>query len=453
MSDALDLGFDPIDLDFSTDTEVDTPEVDLEVDTPEVDGEADGETTDTDKEGSEGVKEDQEKQQDGRKAPDAVRKALKAFRESSPEHAAAAKQLNDAYGRYEAYKGVFGKVEDARAAKTTLDTIETMGGFEGVQNTIADIEEVDRLLATGDVSVIDRIAEVAGEGLHKITPALIDRLQKDSPDAYKAAIRPHVVSAIASSGLSGAFAAVLNNLDMAKTPGANDEFKQKFEKQALEGLSSIYKFLEGLGKPEETDSTSKPDTKATDALTAREKALNDREESSFRQDVGVKANPEMNQSLSKALNPYLKQLKLGEVAKQDLVQGIYEEIGKLVNADKDYQKQKDTLFKAKNRNSANIAKFISSKFDSVASQAAKNVVGRRYGKSPAAKGAPSPVKPNAQGAGTKSETPAKGIGSLESPVKVKEFPDRKDIDIKGTTDEQIARGIRKLRTGKFIQLV
>src|SRR5690242_12800210 len=50
---------------------------------------------------------------DARTNPDAIRKALKALRDSSPENAPIARRLNDIVGREGAYRQVFPKVADA----------------------------------------------------------------------------------------------------------------------------------------------------------------------------------------------------------------------------------------------------------------------------------------------------------------------------------------------------
>lgn len=427
--------FPTLDLDFEeTPAEVvDAPEADetLELDAPEAD--------ETPAEGEQPA-EEEETPADGRKAPDDVRKALKALRDSSPENAKAAQVLRDAYGREQAYKAVWPTVKDAQAAQTTIATIESFGGLEGVQQTIAEIEEIDAQLAAGDPRALDKIMEVSGEGFAKIAPAMLDKLQASNPDAYAAAIRPHLVAAVGQSGLSDAFGAVMQALDIARTPGATPEFKAKFEGQAQEGLTKIHQYLQSL---KTAPADTKQPVQQNEAFTKREQALTEREEASFKEEVGRAANPTINESLRKAVAPYLKELKLAPQQRADFVQGVYDEVAKLVKADKVYQTTKSNLFKSKTRTSTDIAKHMSVKFDQVVGQAAKAVRDRRYGTASARTTKPGdPPKPGA----------AVGAGSVEKPILVKELPNRNDVDWTKTDDDMTIRGIRVLKSGKVIRL-
>lgn len=426
----LDLGFEPIDLDTPVEDnpELVTPEaednpelVTPPEETPEAEGEPEEEPT------------------DGRKVPDEVRKALKAFRDASPENAKAVSALRDSYGRELAYKAVFPSVKDAQAAQTTLQTVESYGGVEGIQATIAEIEEVDQLLAAGDPKALDKIIEVAGEGFAKIAPAMLDKLQSSNPDAYAAAIRPHLVDAIGKSGLSEAFEAVIRSMEFAREPGASPEFKGKYEKQATEGLSKIYQYLQNLGK--QAPPAASTATGAPDKISERETAVAAREAQQFNQEVGSQANVKMNASLEKAISPYLRQLKLAPQAKSDFVQGVYDEVAKLAKADATYQRNKDAMFKAKTKDAGKIAQLMSAKFDEVVGQATKTVAARRYGKAAPAAGAPK-VAPGTPG------TPA----VAGKPVLVKELPKFTDVDWDKTDDDMTMRGIRVLKNGKTVKL-
>lgn len=392
-------------------------------------------------EGEEPAEGEEEQPADGRKVPDEVRKALKAFRDASPENAKAASALRDSYGRELAYKAIYPTVKDAQAAQSTIQTIESYGGLDAVQATIAEIEEIDALLAAGDSKAVDKILEVAGEGAGKIVPAMLDKLQASNPEAYAAAIKPHLVQAIGSSGLSEAFGAVIQAYQFAQTPGATPEFKAKWEKDAVEGLTKIQQYLQGLGK---TDPNAKQPVQQNDAFTKREQEVAQREAAAFNNEVGTLANTKMNQSLQKAVAPYLKDLKLAPQARADYIQGVYDEITKLVKGDEVYQTQKNALFKSKTKDAGKIAQLMSAKFDAVVGQAAKTVKDRRYGGTTSARttNPGDPAKPGA----------AKGAGSVEKPILVKELPSRNDVDWTKTDNDMLVRGIRVLKSGKVIKL-
>lgn len=428
----LDLDFPALDLDAIDETPVE--ETPLE-ETPL-------EETPAEETPAEPTEETPEEPTDGRKVPDEVRKALKAFRDASPENAKAASALRDSYGRELAYKAVFPSVKDAQSAQSTLQTIESYGGVEGVQATIAEIEEVDQFLQAGDIRAVDKIIEVAGEGFSKIAPAMLDKLQASNPEVYAATIRPHLVAAIGSSGLTDAFGAVIQAYQFAQTPGATPEFKAKWEKDAAEGLSKIHQYLQNLGK---TPATPQATPGAPDKLTEREQQLAQREAQAFNTEVGSLANGKMNTSLSKALAPYLRaELKsVGKEGRQDVVNGVYEEIKKLALADKEYQRQKDALFKSKTKDASRIAQHMAAKFDAVVGDAVKTVVARRYGKSaPAVSGAQKTAPGGVQ----------TGPGSIAKPILVKELPKHSDVDWNKTDDDMTMRGVRVLKNGKTVKL-
>lgn len=442
----MDLEFPTLDLDAPMDDnlELDTQAAD---DNLELGNEADSEVSTGDDNPAEPAEGEEETLTDGRKLPDEVRKALKALRDSSPENAKAARALNDVYGREQAYKQVFPSVKDAQAAQGTIQTIESFGGLDAVQSTIAEIEEVDRMLRDGDPKAIDKILEVSGEGFGKIAPAMLDKLQASNPDAYAATIRPHLVTAIGQSGLNEAVAAVLNNFDLANTPGATGEFKAKFEKQAVEGLTRIQQYLHGLKsaeQPKAPTGTGAPD----DKLSAREQAVAQQEDKIFRESVGNHANTEITNSLAKALTPYLRGVKIDQVTRGRFTQAVYDQVAELVKADKVYQTTKDNLFKAKNKDAANIANHMKAKFSAVVGDAAKTVAGRAEWKAVlGTKGAPGAGAPKA------GAPPAPGgLGTAEKPILVKELPARTEIDWDKTDDEMTMRGIRVLKSGKVVRL-
>ena len=118
--------------------------------TPETGGETPGDGESTPEAGAEG----DERPVDGRTNPAAIRSALKAFRDLDPKNAPIARELNNAYGRYTAYKSVFPKVADAQSAKAILDAVGGNDGIAGLQQTIKSVNETDQLLFSGDRKVL-----------------------------------------------------------------------------------------------------------------------------------------------------------------------------------------------------------------------------------------------------------------------------------------------------------
>ena len=413
----------------------------LEIETPEVEGEeveteTDGEET-PEGEGTEVEGEDDA--HDGRKLPQKVREALKAFKDASPENTKVANTLRDAFGRATEYEQIFPKVQDARVAQQTIQSVGGVEGVQAMQAKVADFDEVDSLLAEGNPEVLDRIAEIAGEGLNKLVPDILSRMQSSSPEAYAAALKPFLYQGLVSTGLPAALHSIFENLQTARnTPGATPEFKKHYEDKADATLVQLSTWLQKLS----ADATQPPAAKNNDALTARETALNQREETAFQQDLRKVTSDHQSATLGKELAPYLKKLNLDPEAKIDLAQGIYDECARLIGADKTYKGQIDAAMKGKKRDATKISALMNAKVDAVAATAVKNVIGRRY------KSALGTTKPVVKGAVKPGVKPA--VQKPGAPIKVAVKPDRSQFDMSKTTQDMLVRGQAVLTNGKLV---
>jgi hypothetical protein len=414
--------------DFGFDSEIEQPELETpEIEHPEGEEPAEGEGEQT-----------EEEKRDGRQTPDAIRKALKAFRDGSPEYAKAAEVLKNSFGQAEAYKTVFPKVADAQAAQASIQSFEPYGGVEGAQTTLAGIQEIDALLADGDPAVLDHIAEIAGEGLNKLVPEILNRMQASNPQEYAEVLGPIVGQAVAQAGIPQYISQIWNALQNSRRADAPESFKKEHQEHADKLIEDLFKWSKEVGRTE--PQTAKKPSAVDAKLSAREQAIQQKENTAFDQEVGVAANEIMNKGLTKELSPYLDKLNLTHEAKQDLIDGIYAEVSKLALADKDYQRNRDAARTAKNRNPQKVADIMNAKFTQVLPQAVKAVVTRRYpngiGGKPAVRRGATPAQPAAPG----------------KPQLVKELPPRDLVDWDKTNDAMKIRGIRVLKNGKTVQL-
>src|SRR5581483_5661896 len=427
------------------DTPVDGLETDV-VEEPVETGLEDTETVEDDGTGDgEGGKQGEgEGAIDGRKLPAQVRSFLKTAKEADPAQAGTIKELGDGYFRYQAYKQVFPKVEDARAASAALQAIGGQDGIADIQGRIADMEEVDALLASGDASVLDRVAEIAGEGLVKLAPAFLDRVAQQSPEAFGEMVKPHLVAALNGAGLGTVLGQLAEAFEMANMPGASAEFKQAAQSKA----STLIKNMIGwLNEQNQSVQNAKKNAvnPSEQKLSEREKALQTKEENSFREGIRSTTSQHFNEVTGKALGPYLKQLNLSMDAKRDLAQGVIDEVSRLMEGDQSYQKQIKALLSAKSRDPKRIASFINAKIDAIAEQATKSVVMRRYGNS--LNGKRSAAKPGGKQQpqqGKPTSAAASGV------VRVAQKPDRSLIDYDKTSDIDLVQGRATLKSGKRV---
>lgn len=403
--------------------------------TPIDTGAAEAAATETEGEGSqEGQPQEGEGEgaHDARRLPSQIRSALKQFRDQFPDQAPVARALNDAYGRYTAYQQVFPKVEEARQARATLEALGGTDGVADIQARVADMEEIDSLLSAGDPAVLDKIRDIAGEGLGKLAPHLLDSLEQSDPEAYAGAIRPHLVAGLENAG----FQQALYQLSEALRTDNKDA--------ATKILSGMAEWFNQQKRDTEQSRRSTPDPREAQ-LTEREKQIQQREETAFRESLRGTTSTHANQTLGKTLSPYLKQLNLSLEAKQDLAQGIYDEVGRLLESDAGYQRQIKAMMGAKNRDMGRLTSFMNAKLTEIAPTAVKAVVTRRYGATLGKQGAPA-AKTNAAAQPKTAAT----AGTPNAPVRIAEKPGREMIDYQKTSDDDLVRGRAWLKSGKFV---
>jgi hypothetical protein len=400
-----------------TPTPTETTVEETPVETPE------GETTET-PEGGEGtgkVAAEGEKPVDARTNPDAIRKALKAMRDSSPENAPIARKLNDIVGREGAYRAVFPKVADAKQAKFLLESIGGGEGLTNLQNTIKSVNETDQLLYTGDGKVVKNLYEdmkAAGhpEALGKLASPFLDHLKEVDEKAYFSALRPHFFQGIVDSGLpdvlDGLEAALSNQVDGKPSPNL----------EAVKGLvSEMRKWFSGLDKSIKTTKDPELDQRRQ-AFEKEQSEFRSQQTKAFQGDVNAEWNRVNNQVLGAALKPYLAlpfAKNWTDATKKSVAREITSTLTQELSADKAYQAQMDALWSEAKPDKSKIINFHKSKLDIIGKRIVKDVLDARYPGFSTVKGA-APAKPAAK--------PAAQAQATGKPIYQTSKPKWEDVD-------------------------
>jgi len=332
-------------------TPLDTPEVaegkaEGEEQTEGGESKAEGETQDS-KEGSEQKSEEQKLAEAASKlSPDSVRKALREWRDSDPEHknAAIVKALHGAYERWNAAKEVFPTVAEMRTAKEFL---QGHGGVEGVTNYIANIDETDKLLysAGEDIKNADQlwsniVDDLKNEGkleaLPNIAQSLLANLEQHAgSEAFAEVAVPVIARGLQDSGATRAVNAIWTALNEGKTGEA---------KELLKGLGNWMSDMLQRGSSEK---------KAERQLTKLEAAKQEFEVSKqkeFTASIGKEASSSTIKIVGKALAPYLNgaykaySSSLGKPALRTLAAALMDKVQTGMVADKAYQTQMKALW-------------------------------------------------------------------------------------------------------------
>jgi len=314
-----------------------------------------GETGDTGSEvGSEGddgaVSEESEQAagtaRDGRNAPDAVKKALAKLRESDREtHDILRKEIFKSQQDLGNYKGIF---KDAAEARAAADTIESLGGEEGIaklQSEVNDYSAELTKMANGDPSVVEDLARDFPKGLLKLATAALDKMRQIDSQAYDHTIAKHVSTLFRDKGVTNSMDRILELISDGKQKAAHD--------MALE----VRKWIEGVNQFGSSQRTDEPDPRQKE-LDEREQTLNQEKEKIFRGQVAATVTARMNTAIEKSLAPYLKTRKLSLDQKKGLASGIYTQISSSLQANANYQQRLKALLAE--GDAARVARFVDS---------------------------------------------------------------------------------------------
>lgn len=262
-----------------------------------------------------------------------IRASLKAFRDSNPEHAQAAKLLNDGYSRYEAYKAVIPTVEEARTIRAALDTVGGLDGLAELQSLTSSVETTDALLESGDPAVLDQIFEDAPEGIVKLAGPYLSKLAKANPEAYNRAVTPHFVRFLQASNFPSVLGALANAV------------KDKPEALAIvQDMTEWFANEKNLADRLNTDSIS-PER---DRLNKDRESFAKEQRSELEKSIGTAVSSHINQELGSRLKPYaaaLNALPVGQ--RQAVARACITELAAALTADEPYQRLRKSLMDAR----------------------------------------------------------------------------------------------------------
>lgn len=357
---------------------------------------------------------------DSRTLPKNIQGALKSLKEAHPELAKEIEELRKGYFDSRGHREFFKNPAEARQAKAALDLVGGATGIANLQSQVAAIEMVDGALEAGDPQVLDDMFADFGDGMKKLAPEYLARLEKLDPQVLGAAVQPYLYRSLETAELgprlSEAFAAIeANKPDEAKTL-----------------LRNIYRWLEGQKQQAGQRRTEDPDRAK---FKTEVDNFNKTKEQTFRQDIGRQTVAHQSQQITSSLAPYLKSRALSAEAKQDLVDGVNGEVNRLLRADKNYQDQVKALLASRTRDQAGIVRYINSVVAEIAPKAVRAVWMRRYGSLPASRAAAAGT-----GAGQGKDKAGAAAGAKpnpagsSAPVKIQGKPKREDVDWSKTKD-------------------
>lgn len=252
---------------------------------------------------------------------------------NDPEAAKFARHAKDQEGRFFALKQLEPRgIDGVRDTYTALQSLQhgELKGIEAIgaiQDQIHDYEQSDELLASGDPKVLDLFGDDFNEGLGKLTPAILSRIQQSNPTAYSAAILPHLMSALETSpmlqGLNQ-IAAVLNEQPPSwltadqKTAWTNDKFGKIIN--SFNSISTWYDAQDKAAKEGGAQKTGAGRAAAPqDQLSQERQAFEkERQEHYWKTNIAPSINQHAENTFNSLFAGYDKRLKLSPDAKKSL---------------------------------------------------------------------------------------------------------------------------------------
>jgi hypothetical protein len=184
------------------------------------------------------------------------------------------------------------------------------------------------------------------------------------------------------------------------------------KQQAQTLLRNVYAWLDKQ-KQEAAQLSQESGKQGDDKLSDREKALNDKEQKLFQGEIGRETFRHQNDSVEKALSPYLKGKNLAPQAKARLLKTINGDINETLRKDQNYQRQVKAFLAQKD--SQGTINFIKGHLDTVVSDIVRGAWKDLYGSAP--------VTPKVQQQKQQDQKPQ----TIGAPIKVAKKPALNEI--------------------------
>ncbi len=309
------------------------------VDVSQTENVADEPVESTGQDGQPKVKEGEQDRQDGRRQPDAIKKHIADLRRradliTDPTEKKAEfdrlKLLYDTSGKARGYEEQFPTVREAREVRALLEAIGGREGFQQMQATLSEVQQIDQALSAGDPSVVERMWNEAPDGMPKLMPALLDKFAATKPQEYEKFIAPRSIGYLDQAGFPQAFDRMVQLYDAGKTA----------EAQAIR--SELIQWVSGNRQTAQQQKQADPEVERLRAELAK------RDEGQESQRVEAAYNSIVDhagQAIDRAARPIIGKFGLTKEENAAFRQAVWDHLQRTRNAHADYK----TIAPAKQR--------------------------------------------------------------------------------------------------------
>ncbi len=247
--------------------------------------------------------------------------------------------ISKAWYRDQEYSAL-GDLKDLRGLKEQVDILGGPEAIGRLRDLEVSVESIDKMVDAGDPQVIEDMFSESPEGMKKLIPAGLDKLRSVDPQAYAAALTPHLVQAVTASGLGEWIASARELIDAAYS-AKDPEHARFYMEKAFRQVSGVQGWLDGLGKPS-AGPGSGPGPGAAPAMAApgAERGTSGASAPSAAPDVNVEVQQQLvpwaKTEIERALKPLMGSSKLDAAKLNDIVSLTAAEIDRRLSSDETF---------------------------------------------------------------------------------------------------------------------
>jgi len=275
---------------------------------------------------------------------------VKVLREgrNDPERKPLIDALSKAWYRDQEYAAL-GDIKDLRSLKEQIDILGGPESIGRLRDLETSVESIDKMVDTGDPQVIQDMFAESPESMKKLVPVALDQLRTLDAQAYAAALTPHLVQAVAASGLGEWIASARELLNDAYSATDPEHAKFYIEK-AFRQVTGVAQWIAGLEKQGTGERVSESASQRVSpgrgvsgagAGAGRGAAAGAGTGDGGGADLTVQVQQQLvpwaKTEIEKALKPLLGATKLDAAKQADMVSLIAAEVDRRLAADQSFQ--------------------------------------------------------------------------------------------------------------------
>jgi hypothetical protein len=315
-------------------------------------GEEGAEGEEADLGGEEGDDDDLNFERDGRKVDAKTRDAIGKLAKIDK---VAAKAVRDSYFANQAVIKETGATDMRQAVakiRTMNATIEALGGDEGITNLQTEVEdyrtEIDQF-SNGDPALLNQLWEANPDATANMAAAALEMIGAKDIERLDKALLPTFNSRIKRAGLPDTVSAIQKLLEAGEGQKAYDTLQKVAEwLKGIDGNATKQLELKSARNPEK------------EALDRDRQKLNTERSEMLENKISADVNRLNNRAMSKAVEPFFKEMKLSVEGRREFVNGLQSKIWAAMKADKSFQMRAKAV-RAKGDTDA-VARFANDKF-------------------------------------------------------------------------------------------